>query len=184
MLWKHKNSTNFLQIPLDVRGRLYVSPMPYGPYDPFNRLMKTYRRHRVSRVVVLVTDSELKRKAKRDLFKLYDRHGIRVLHAPFADMTAPTYGVVRRLVPKMTAHLNSGQHLAVHCNAGVGRTGVVISCLVKRLHDMDGPSAVAFVTNQMMIQMTEEQKRFVDQWEPLGPPAPEPDPASSASTSS
>lgn len=34
-----KDSKNFVRVPLPAKGRLYASPMPYGPDDPFNQLM-------------------------------------------------------------------------------------------------------------------------------------------------
>ena len=61
----------FREIPLSVNGKLFVSPMPFGAYDRGNRLLKIYQRNRVDHVFILVTDDELKKKARRNLLDQY-----------------------------------------------------------------------------------------------------------------
>lgn len=164
MFFQRSKNTNFLSLPLSVRGKLFVSPMPYGPYDPFNQLIRKYRRHRVSLAVVLVTQEEMERKSKRNLFELYRHEGIEIRHTPMKDMTAPSLPIIQNLMPDLVHRLNLGKNIAVHCNAGVGRTGVVAGCLVRELEGLDGGAAIQFITEHMMIQMTDEQKRFVRNW--------------------
>ena len=36
-----------VRIPLDVKGRLFCSPMPFGPYDPGNALLKIYKQRKI-----------------------------------------------------------------------------------------------------------------------------------------
>ncbi|MDA0991428.1 MAG: hypothetical protein O3A51_11840 [Verrucomicrobia bacterium] len=153
----------FAEIPLGCRGKLYVSPMPYGPYDRFNRLLKIYRGHGVRRVAMLVSADEAARKSRRDLFTLYAAAGIGVIHYPIADLTAPTSHGIDELLTAIQEAL-SRHHVAMHCNAGVGRTGVVAACLVQRINGSTGEAALAYVQRYMQINMTDEQRRFVLVW--------------------
>lgn len=151
------------QIPLQTRGKLYVSPMPFGPYDRYNRLLRMYRRHRIRRAVVLLTDDEIRRKARRNLCKAYAAAGIETLHHPIADWTSPGQDVISRLIPEL-ARLLHYENVVIHCNAGVGRTGIVTACLVKYLTHCTGEEALAFVKQYMQIRITTEQTLLLLKW--------------------
>lgn len=47
-----------------LKGRLYVTPMPYGPYDVHNRAMEYIRKYNISHVVILLTDEEIEKMEK------------------------------------------------------------------------------------------------------------------------
>lgn len=161
-----KQDHNFERIQLDVKGRLFVSPMPYGPYDPFNQLMKTYKRHHLQYVVMLVTDRELEVKAKRDVIKAYEQIGIQVLRFPFPDLTSPPVEELTEFLYQVVDLLKQGNRIAVHCNAGVGRTCVVASGVVRMLTGCDCDTAIEVINRYTHLDMTDEQKRAIDKLEP------------------
>jgi len=162
--WLFNDSGIFVRIPLDCPGALYASPMPFGPYDRFNRVLKNYRRNRVKAVVVLVTDQEIAKKCRRDLLAVYEKYGITALHTPVPDLTSPSHSMVTQLIDRLQERLLRGERIAVHCNAGVGRTSVILACVVKRLRQIDGVAAAAYVRQFLHINMTSEQQRFVCKW--------------------
>ena len=153
----------FQQIPIDCGGSLFVSPMPYGPYDTLNRVIRCYRRRHVERVVVLVTEDEIRRKCKRNLMAVYRKAGIRVEHNPVADLTAPKAQQLEDIIESTVGWLQN-ERIAVHCNAGVGRTGVVVGCLAARMLHLRGEQALDFVHEHMHVNLTNEQKRFICDW--------------------
>lgn len=160
MARRHGPPTSFVRIPFPTRGRLYVSPMPYGPYDVHSRLLSAYLGAQVSAVFTTVTDLELEKKSRRDLLKLYAGANLQVFRLPFKDLTAPVMADLNRMVPTLLAHLSRG-HLAVHCNAGVGRTSVVAACLVARAYGCSGPQAIEHIHEHMQLDLTDEQRRFI-----------------------
>jgi protein-tyrosine phosphatase len=160
-----------LDVPIgDIKGGLYVSPMPFGPYDTRNQLMKRYQREHIEFAVPLVTDEEIRAKAKRDLMDLYRQAGIEVIRFPIADLTSPELEKVRELVRQIAPRIKAGAKVAVHCNAGVGRSAVITACLMCALLEIPGSQAIARIQELMTTQLTSSQKRVVEQYQDNPPP--------------
>ncbi len=119
------------QIPFDLAGTLFRSPMPFSAHDPDGALWQAYRRVGVETVVVLAPTEECQRQAGCDLPAFYRAHGLHVLHFPIPDLQAPSPAHLRWTAQRALDDLRSGRTVAVHCLFGRGRTGLLLACMAR-----------------------------------------------------
>src|SRR5215470_16694981 len=68
--------------------------------------------------------------------------GLLVLHVPMEDMEAPTQEQLDRCVSAINRAIANNMGVAIHCGAGLGRTGVVLaSYLVTKGHPAENALA-------------------------------------------
>lgn len=54
--------------------------------------------------------------------------GLEDYNVPVPDFKAPTQSQIDQIIAYIDSHLESGVSVAVSCNAGIGRTGVILAC--------------------------------------------------------
>ncbi len=59
---------------------------------------------------------------------LLTRYGFQVKHLPLADFTAPTLSQVEQAIASLDDFFGQDLPVAVHCGAGLGRTGTILGC--------------------------------------------------------
>ena len=133
------------ELPLNLPGRIFRSPMPFGDFDPQGEVLHKYKEEKVSVIVLLAEDEECLRKARCDLRTLYIQEGFQVIHLPIRDFSVPSKEDLERVVKITVEHARSGQNIAIHCNAGIGRTGLFAAFMAKQVFGSSGEEAIDWV---------------------------------------
>ena len=90
--------------------------------------------------------------------------GLRWLHLPVVDMTAPSVEQVREFVGFVDTALGDDLAVAVHCIAGLGRTGTLIACYLVSEGMMPDQAIARVRAARPGSVQTEEQEQFVHRW--------------------
>jgi protein-tyrosine phosphatase len=134
-----------IELPFFLPGKIYRSPMPFSQYDHFGA-WSAYQDHDVQLVVLLTEQQEYLAYARRDLPDFYRSQGLDVLHLPVPDFGIPTnHAQWDEGVRAVMEAAGDGKNVAVHCLAGLGRTGTFMACLAKSVLKMSGIEAIDWV---------------------------------------
>ena len=133
------------ELPFGLPGRIYRSPMPYSHFDPGDRVMALYRQAGVDVVVMLVSDEEAEENTGRKLSADYIENGMDVIYLPIPDFDVPPAEGLRLALAEVRFVAESGRNIAVHCHAGIGRTGLFMACLARQVFAMAGSTAIQWV---------------------------------------
>jgi protein-tyrosine phosphatase len=152
---------SFTELPFNLPGRVFRSPMPFQVDDLDGRLFQQYLEASVSVVVLLVTDEECMRRTGRILRFFYIENKMDVIYLPIPDYRVPAMVDLRSAVQDAISRAQAGRHQVVHCRAGVGRTGMFLACMAKQCLGLDGHDAIRWVRSYIPGALeTSEQIRL------------------------
>jgi atypical dual specificity phosphatase len=111
---------------------LGIAPDPGAWIVPGQLLLRSYPRRvdtlreLASRGVTVLVNLDRRPHNRANL----DRFGLTEIHIPVPDFTAPTPAQLEQGVSAIEGHLAQGHAVAVHCAAGLGRSGTLVACYI------------------------------------------------------
>lgn len=133
------------ELPFGFPGRIFRSPMPFGPYDLHGAVYEHFCAEHISVIVLLASDDECLHRTGRRLRPFYLKEGFQVLYLPIPDCSVPAQDDLEHAVAQTSAYAQAGHHIVVHCAAGIGRTGLFMASLAKRYLGFSGVEAMQWV---------------------------------------
>lgn len=165
-------SDDLTELPVDLPGRLFRGPLPFGPFDERKIVMRRLKEEDVRMVVPLIEVGEDVRRTGLDLASLYTEAGYTVLPSPIRDFETPEAGQLDPVIDRVAEELRRGRNVMVHCNAGYGRTGIFLGCFARRILGLSGQAAVDWVRASIPVALeNERQVAFVLNYPNQPPPA-------------
>ena len=122
--------------------------------------------HRCDVLLVLVEDAELERFGVAALPDAVAARGIELLRHPIPDGGIPSdAAALRRTLDAVLARLRVGASVVVACRGGLGRTGLVVACLVRELAGPDAERAIELTRAARKGAVeTAGQRAFITAW--------------------
>jgi protein-tyrosine phosphatase len=104
-----------------------------------------FQENKISVIVLLAEEQEILKRTGRDLKTLYLRGGLEVIHLPIPDFDVPKKEDLKRVLDLTVLHARTGRNIVIHCYAGIGRTGLFVAYLARRVLGFSGAEAIQWV---------------------------------------
>lgn len=149
-------------MPETVPGQLLLSAMP-GRFASWPAFEGEAQRHGLALVVCLTPREEIAELAPDyHAAVAAGRVGFRWLHSPMRNFGVPDDAAgFRADVAQVAAALQRGEHVMLHCAAGIGRTGTAAACVLKAL-GLPADEALQRVRDAGSNPQNAEQSGLVD----------------------
>ncbi len=143
-----------------TNGHLAIMPAPQ-PQD-LERAVLHWKEEGVDVVVSLLEQAEIPGHVE-DERGLCDEVGLEFMWFPIRDGSVPpSKPAFKTLIANLADAVEVGKSVAIHCRAGIGRSGLVAACVLNRLN-IDAGVAMDLIAESRTIEVpqTEEQRQWV-----------------------
>ena len=128
-----------------TKGQLWISHYP-GKIGMENKIIQAemdlleLKKKKIDIVVTLLEKKELKPLNVSTLFEVIKKHKFTHYYFPIKDKSVPKKNVeLNRLLNDLSFKIRQNKKILLHCNAGLGRSGLIAALLCKKLGISENP---------------------------------------------
>lgn len=107
-----------------------LSIMPCPPSESLVAVITDLKRAGVSVILSMLPEDEAQELGVMDEAAVCAAQGITFLSHPIQDYGLPQMAEFADMILRVKEHLTRGDHVNVHCKAGIGRSGLVAACVL------------------------------------------------------
>ncbi|MHA1127466.1 MAG: protein-tyrosine phosphatase family protein [Alphaproteobacteria bacterium] len=151
---------SFYPVTTTSTGKLYMMPKPSSEF--LNADLRYYRSDGINVVVSMLEKTEALELGLQVEAASCARHQLQFIQLETPDFGLPEDAPFATLVNFVVMKLAQGQSVAVHCRAGIGRSGMLIACVLIDL-GLTPEAAIKQVTESrgQTVPETDEQIAFI-----------------------
>jgi protein-tyrosine phosphatase len=128
--------------------------------------LKSLKHQKVDVIISLTSEIEIERLGIVNFRKNIENFGFIHFIEPIEDFSIPKRDRIKnvnQLIKKIISLLKSNKSVLVHCNAGLGRSGIIVALVIKLIDGFEDP--VSHVRKYRVGAVeTNEQKSFVTEF--------------------
>ena len=138
-------SLSYIPLKPLTKGQLWISHYPgkIGVEDKIIQAeidLSELKRKKIDIVVSLLEKEELKTLNVLTLFELIKKHKFSHYYFPIKDKSVPRdITELNRLLNDLSLKIRQNKKILLHCNAGLGRSGLIAALLCKKLGVSENP---------------------------------------------
>lgn len=116
----------------------------------------------IDKIVCLLEDLEQQEVGLASEEALCIKNSIEYISFPIPDRGLPNTDQAITLVEQLLSEIRAGKHIAIHCRAGIGRTGIIAGAVLVK-SGLTAQDALALITEARGVQVpdTEEQENWL-----------------------
>jgi protein-tyrosine phosphatase len=112
-------------------GRVALMPRPRGGGGLEEEIRSLRLAEKVDVLVSLLETKETWELGLADEARLAEKSGMEFVSHPIPDHSIPTSEEeTRRVISKLAGRVKKGKRVAIHCRAGIGRSGLISGCVL------------------------------------------------------
>ncbi|WP_305985496.1 dual specificity protein phosphatase family protein [Roseibium sp. MMSF_3544] len=148
------------EIPVNAAGRLFIMPKPSGEW--LDDDIKKLKLMGIDHIVSMLTPEEADSLALANEGQICKRNGINFTNVPVVDRGIPEVAIAKELALSINADMHAGSRVAIHCRAGIGRSGVVACCVLIGLGSQaENALEQVSAARGVLVPDTIEQRKFI-----------------------
>ncbi|VAW02698.1 hypothetical protein MNBD_ALPHA07-970 [hydrothermal vent metagenome] len=145
----------------DHPGQLFIMPKPSGEW--LQEDMQHYRSLGVDMIISMLETTEANELSLHNENDVCTDNSMKFLNFPITDRGLPDKNEFKELVCIVQSCLTNGEGIAVHCRAGIGRSGMLVCCaLAGFIGSASDAIEVVSQARGVTVPDTQEQRMFIE----------------------
>ena len=169
MIGTHVNTIKKIGLVSNIKlnkynNLIYRSCMPNGTYDVNKEILNLWNTYKIETIFCMCPEEEFIRKTSNKQIDIYGNK-YKYFNYPIINYNIPTdFNTLIDFLNNIKLNLDFNTKIVIHCSAGVGRTGLILTCFLMLL-GYDKEQTKLIIENNINYQfINSKQITFANQF--------------------